>query len=228
VTVTNPQPEWLDVIIDPIRERDATVVAPPEFQTLRPPVFDPPTVKVRGPARVLDDLRLRNQLVAYANLANHPDLPREDQPTGEPTATLKDVKVTIPYAGRNVAIAGNDTTTATVELARPEEYTFQFVPVSIVIPPEGLETLGRVIYEHRVKDLTVSGPKDQVDLLKDPNAPKPEAQFKIPLNPAPGTYTSPLRYVMPEKAPGVTVVNLGRPGGPPTTIEYTVTSRDGI
>jgi hypothetical protein len=217
ITVTNAAPDWIDVVIDPIVERDVKVSAEPEFlrNTLSPPTFDPPTVKVRGPEQVLADAERQGKLVVYASL-DRPDIVGVLGQTDQASVTVKDVKVYLPLKEKNVTVAGNPSVTATVVPARPAEKTFDFVSVE-EIWPTGMADEFKVTHDRTVKNVTVVGPRDKIDRLKDP----PTARFRIPPDAKEGPNTARLWYDFGDLNGLVSV----KPGAAQDQFDYTLTRR---
>ena len=228
VTVTSPQPESIEVYVDPVVERNVPVKPQPGFTSLQPPKFDPPTVKVRGPARVLDEAA--TSLVAFASLNDRPEL--AGLGSGENARVeLKDVQLTLSVRDPNVAIVGKPSVTATAERVPLSEWTYEYVPV-LVTAPFGLSDEFKVeLKETTVKNVTVIGPKEKVDRLKEllkrtsPPPPQPKAVFEIPPDAPAGPGTATIKYDLgdleKELGPGLSI----KPGGAPQTIEYTLTRR---
>lgn len=74
VTVTGCSPETLVVRVDALEDKDALVTAPADAPGLVKALFDPPTVVLRGPGPLLDDLRRSGRLTVVADLDNDPAL----------------------------------------------------------------------------------------------------------------------------------------------------------
>jgi hypothetical protein len=95
VAVTGCSPETLEVRVDTLEERQATVQAPADAPGLVKAVFDPPTVILRGPAQALDALRQSGHLAAIADLTADPALQQPGLHGKVPVHLLTPANVTV-------------------------------------------------------------------------------------------------------------------------------------
>jgi hypothetical protein len=218
VTVNRTNPSYLDVLIDPIVEREVTVKAPPEVTSLADaPAFTPSTVRVSGPQSYFEnaDKQTQGQLVAYADLATYKDI----KVPGPHTAN--GIRVTLPVHDTHVVISPA-TVSAAIEVKRADAtLKLKSVPVFAVAAPTMLN-LYRISLpdnpENTFANVTVTGPEDQINLLRDENfEPRPVATFRVTRENA-GKPT-PVRFSLPE---GVKVA----PEDAQRTVTYTLTPRE--
>lgn len=193
VTVSNPQPEWLEVYIDPIVTREIPVRPPPDQTFVTPPKFEPATVQVRGPARVLDDMQKEGRLHAYAVI----DRAALTTTSGQ-TVTLPNVRTTLAFDHKLVSIVRRGQVTATVDVARAEEYEIDFVRVFVVSPP-GLLNDYRIEHPPTVNKVKVKGSREAIEnLRKLATDGKLKATFEVAPSDVGEGKTAKLRYDLPD------------------------------
>lgn len=180
ITVLRVQPSRLTVVIDEQAEVEARVVAPPEVTNLLPTTtFAPPTVKVQGPKALLDKAQQMarqdgGQLVVYAALEGLAALktPGEKRVAGipiQPPRTLQDERVTIVPAEVDAVlqVRQND-----------DQLTYDSITVQAIMP-RGLDNKYTPVYDASLAKVTVVGPKDQIDTLRQQSGLRPLAVVRV-------------------------------------------------
>lgn len=208
VTLTAAQPEWVPVYIDQIVVRNKVPIKPPPGSTfLRDPVFDPPTVSIRGPSRAVERVE-----AVYADLKGRLDRQVSDGPKVE----FRDVGLKLPPDAKRVTIADHPPVTAVVESERPEDYEIPAVRVRIDLPPGFLDgSKYRLNHNTTIFNVKVRGPKDAIAQLRQ--AGTVEARLYIE-NKAAGPGVGKLKYDLP---PQVQLVPDATPP-PPQEMSYTL------
>ena len=127
IILSNCNPSILKISIDEIVEREVTVQAPADLGVLDgPPVFEPPTVKVRGPSRVLKNA---GKLVVYADMAALDVLKIPGQHPPVDGIRLK-VPIQDPHVSLNPPVVR-----ATIKVRQADvPYTIESVPIFIQGP----------------------------------------------------------------------------------------------
>jgi hypothetical protein len=181
ITVTRVQPERLHVRVDDLVEREAKVVAPPGLTTLDTGTrFEPQTIKVKGPAAILD--RAKNESGGLTVIARIPDdllaTPGEKDarkiPVDLPQALAQDDRVTL---------LRQDVDAVLHVRAADAEYPMSAMPISLDVPPSLSDKVVVTMPSTSLPDVTLIGPKDKIDQLSDPNyQQKPYAQLTIRSN----------------------------------------------
>jgi hypothetical protein len=178
ITVTNCQPSLLRVFVDQVEEREFTVKAPPAVAANleQSPTFEPAKVKVRGPVAVLDNAPDR---IIYANFSGLDSVLRTPGQHEEPAVPL-----TPPFKdGDHVTI--NPKTVRAFLKVKEADVTLKLDYVPIYnLDPQGLLAKHKVTFPAgttpTLSNVTVIGPKDQIDVLKDPkHEPKPVAVLRL-------------------------------------------------
>jgi len=161
VTVTACAPETLLVRVDELVERPAPVEAPDDVPGLLKAVFNPPTVKIRGPAPLLDELQRRGGLKAVADLAGEPALKQPGEHDKLSLNLIPQLNVTfIP-----------DTVSTDVRIGEANQ-SIQVSPVPVKV--EGSKWLMdnyKFTYKEWLTDpVTLIGPRQQIGLINPANA----------------------------------------------------------
>jgi hypothetical protein len=176
ITVRNADPPNLQVHVDEIDEREVPVRLFPAVENLTgPPSFDPPAVTVSGPRSVLDRAEERGELALHANLANLDILNVPGQ------HELASVRLSRPslLQDRNVRIDPEAVRAVIQVRARDTEFLIRSMPV-FPLPPPGLLNNYRLEHEESIANVTVVGPPEQIELLRQPEyAPKPVAVLEL-------------------------------------------------
>ncbi len=217
VNVLRCVPAQVQLDVDRLLTVDAEVVAP-DGLNLDAATFDPPTIKVRGPQKLIASLQDgRERLSVTADLANQPSLKKPGN------YKLADVPLVKPSEDSDLVLL---TTRANAQVAvKATDVTFKFdqqpIPIWISTPQQGFEwtkykvSLGEN-QTTKVPNVVVSGPVDEIKKLTDPNAPVSfHAEVSIPGSQALQGVAR-IRYV--DLPPGVTVVSDGFNG----QISYTI------
>jgi hypothetical protein len=180
ITVLSVRPSRLTVVIDEQAEVEARVMAAPEVTNLLPTTtFNPPVVKVRGPKSLLDKARQAaeqdgGQVVVYAQVGGLEALktPGEKRVAGipiEPPRALQDERVTIVPTEVDAVLHVRE---------NDDQLTYDSITVQAILP-RGLDNKYTPVYDASLANVTVVGPKDQIDLLRQPGAPRPLAVFRV-------------------------------------------------
>jgi hypothetical protein len=183
VSVVRCQPAWLLVRIDPIVERDARIVPPPDVTNIEPSSsFDPPVVRVRGPKSKLDDAAQQNgkQLVVYA------EIPQDVQKSAG-HHELSNVAVEWPanLQDDRVSIVGTPAIKATLDV-RPADVTGKIdsMPVVLEMPNAVIDNIQsgkwKVHFQTYLTNVHVVGPKEIIDQINNPDfAKRPTASIEV-------------------------------------------------
>jgi hypothetical protein len=161
VTVTACSPETLLVGVDELVERPAPVEAPDDVPGLLKAVFNPPTVKVRGPASLLDDLQRRGRLQVVADLANEPTIKQPGEHDKLSINLIRQPNITfIP-----------DTISADLRIGEANQ-SLMISPVPVKV--EGSKWLMdnyKFTYKEWLTDpVTLIGPRQEIALINPANA----------------------------------------------------------
>jgi hypothetical protein len=184
ITVKNAQPPYLVVDIDEFAEEVVPVRPSPEMADLlaEQTHFDPATVTIRAPKTALEKAAKDKQLFVYADLSKHDEIKTRTGPY-----TIDNVPVYWPAPAAPGQTAGarkeNVFLTAPAVKAileikqRDVEYTIPRITVSKATPPK-FEDQATVEFEAQILNVTVTGPAEQIDLIRNKKF-IPEALFKI-------------------------------------------------
>jgi hypothetical protein len=182
ITVTRMQPERLHVRVDDLVEREARVIAPPGVTTLDAGTqFNPPTIKVRGPASLLDRVKSESggQLTVFARI---PD----DLLTTPGEKEARKIPIDLPQAlaqDDRVSPTRQDVDAVLHVRAADTEWVMPAMAISLDMPPTLLDKPVSVNAPTSLPDVTLIGPKAKIDQLKDPSyQQKPYAQLRVTTN----------------------------------------------
>jgi hypothetical protein len=177
ITVTRTQPERLHVLVDPIVDREARVLPPPGVTTLDPATrFEPPTVKLRGPATLLD--RAKNE--AGGTLSVYARIPDELLRTpGEKDAHKLALELPQSLSEERVTLLRQDVE-GTLHV-RASDTTYEMPAMTVSLDqPKSVSDKYVVDYTTSLPSVTLIGPKDKIDQVSDPNyQQKPYAQLRV-------------------------------------------------
>ncbi|MBC8105035.1 MAG: hypothetical protein H7Z14_00470 [Anaerolineae bacterium] len=170
VAITSCKPRTLQILVDELVERDVEVRVPTDVTNLAgSPVFEPSTVRVRGPKTKLEDPR--QPLVITADLANREEiqLPGPHQlPAVSVRANISDPSITLSPS----------TVKATLDVSQKEErYLIASMPIWQSTPTGFLEKY-RIECPPSISNITVIGPHDQIELLRKGEV-RPKAQLEV-------------------------------------------------
>ena len=171
ITVQRVQPSRLRVTVDRQIEVDARVVAPSDVTNLLPATsFIPATVKVRGPEALL---KKGGQPVVYALIAGMDALktPGEKRVAGIP------IELPAELRDERVAVVPNEVEATLHVRQSDDQYTYDSITVQAIVP-RGLETRYTLEYSASLANVTVVGPKEQIDQLRR-TGDKPLAVFRV-------------------------------------------------
>ena len=215
VSVDGSSPAYLEVMIDPIVEREVPVTVPPDVGTLADaPVFTPATVRVTGPQSAIEVAERGNELKVYADIASLKDI-------GTPGPhSVPNVRVYTEVSDKHVTIAP-PSVSAALEVKRADAtYKIPAVPVFVTAPP-GLLDEFQVVLDETTLPVVVVGPEDQINLLKDPSYSfKPMATIQVSRDDAGNRpRTAKVKYVLPD---GIKV----KPDDAPATVGFRMVERE--
>ncbi len=184
VSVSNCQPPFLDIYVDPIIEMAIPVQAPPGMATIGTVTFTPDSVQVSGPEKVLSDANSGDKRLAAiaVSLPSRPEV-LSASPT-ERQVSVSDVKLTVPIENRFVKLVGATSVSAKVDLKASKEYKPAFIPVAVVADSDVLDKLNRykVEFDSTLKDIVLAGPEEKIDMISRPDyTPQLKALFEITL-----------------------------------------------
>lgn len=217
-TISNLQPEMLEVMVDELVEVPVPVQATGRTPLLKDPTFTPATVTVRGPKAVLAAANVDKRLFAVADLEGRPEIAAAIA-RGDPSVELRDLPVTSALKDGRVTLVGPKTVSAVLDLKERKTWTIPFMNVFVVSPPELLGDY-EVTYEGFLRDVTVIGPAEIIDKVQQEGyLPRPKAMFEITSDDVGERKTAPLEFKLP---PGVTL----KPGqADKERIEFKLTKR---
>lgn len=207
ITIESPQPDSIEVWIEPYEERDIPVRVKNPDQS-RKATFDPPTVRVRAPQSMFREPA--GGLVAYV------EIPAADPASAESETIVRDLKVTLPLSDTKHVTVTPATVTAKLQPSGVEEFTIPVVLVRVAATDQVLRDYDIAPIEP-IHSVTVSGPREDIDKLR--NAPAPRAFVELRPNVMPGENDADVRYDF-IKAP-VTL----KEGGGPSTVKVNLTPR---
>ena len=218
ITISNCVPPEATVYVDPITtiENVEVKARPEDTRTLgSPPIFNPPRIRISGPASVLEAANNQakaqgSALVAYANFS--PFKQNLTEPgkhalsalavsTSVPIDDLQHVRLLPPAVSADIE----------VEIDKAEvKLTLPYLRVLAAYRPEagGKADQYKAVYDPTLTNVTVSGPEQQIALLQDPNnppTPAPAAIFEVNYNEIdnPNPAPAPVIFQLP---PGVHVM----------------------
>lgn len=218
ISVVGTEPGTVKVMVDRVVERDLQVKVPAELEgRVQSAMVEPPTVKVRGPAAVLDQLESSGKLRAELDLKKDAEILGARPGT---RMTLQQVAL-VPIDAPNVTFAAREASRVVLQLSQEEQGEIKSVVV-FVKKPAALE--GRVTVNVTPLVLTsvrVIGPSDVVrQLREDRIEPRPAAVVTIRRE---DIGTSGLRQpVFTDLPPGVRVVE-----GSVSPVQFQVTPTAG-
>lgn len=155
-SVTAVSPENLQIVVDTIVEKDIAVVAKDIPNLVRESaVFDPPTVKIRGPADAL-----RNGGTVEAAL---------DEQDVFATPGKKDKRaVKLRWTGKGDVQITPATVDATVEIRESDvEYVVASVPVFATLPVGFTDDWKLSLNPDFITNVKLLGPEEQITLIRD-------------------------------------------------------------
>ena len=165
VTVESCATANLDVDIDSMQEVEVPVQAPPETPNIvGQPVFVPPTVKLRGPSRIMPP-----NPVAYVELAGLNELSKPGE------HTIANVVIRPPSDDKRLSFVPTEVKATVTIRAHDVPHKFDSLPVWI----EGdADKMGRYYVDvaagsKTVPNITIVGPADKIELLTHPDFPTP-------------------------------------------------------
>jgi hypothetical protein len=165
ITVSNIQPFRISIIIDTIDQKEVPVQAP-EPNNLASAVFEPRTVTIRGPHLLLTSPEFAKDAIAVADLSANSELSRPGQ---HPPTTLPVVSPLSRAAngrGESVSIMPPSVTATVTVQQTASEMKIDSMPVWVEAA-EPISDEFRVQAPLFVNDVRVTGPADQLDLIRD-------------------------------------------------------------
>ena len=201
VTVRDCKPRTLNILVLEITEREVEVQAPAELTNLAAPaIFEPRTVKVRGPKSVLDDPNER--LVVRADLVSRAELATPG------THELAAVRLVCSIDDPAITILPS-TVKAIIEVNQSDvRYRIDSMPIHIAASPLILSK--SIEMPATIANIWVIGPPEKIELLKR-DAFRPKARLELSLDDVgKGQITRELLFDLPE---GVKVTSEDRAAG---------------
>jgi hypothetical protein len=171
ITVKSAQPPYLVVDIDTYEEREVPVKPSPDVAGLLTDQthFTPDTIKVRAPKSLIET-ESKHSLFVYADLSN-----RDEIKTRTGLFKIDSVPVYWPGQRENVHLTPTSIT-ATLDIKlRDITLTIASIPIS---KETSIDFNGKVECDDRIYNVVVSGPPEQIELLKK-DAFKPKAVLEI-------------------------------------------------
>lgn len=195
ITVESVKPDEIEVWVDQLVEADYPIQVSEQLRSGRISTFKPDKVKLRGPARILNNpsapLRVEADVAAQLN-----KFPPSDQPI-----KLKDVKLNLIGADNANITMTPTVADAEVTPVKAKEATLGVVRVMIAASKS---TLDRYVIEiptgETIPNVLVSGPEEVIDKMTGEGTSAPIALLEIPSIISEGETEVPIRYDLP---PGV-------------------------
>jgi len=205
VAPSDCRPAMLRIRVEPIIEREISLWAPAGLTNLEaPPVFDPPAIRLRGPASALSRIERADVEAAPFNITT-------------PGVREFDARVIPPLTGKHVSVTPASVhVTVRIKQADVERKIDSMAVFKLT--PSALEREYEVIYDPILPNVKVIGPPDKIELLQT-NAFIPKAVFEVSVeDPKNRPITRRVRYELP---PGVRVA----PDDEGRTIEFRLVKR---
>lgn len=216
MTVRNPAPSRITVLVDPIQEEAVTIQLREEDNALfDAPVFNPPKVKVRMPRTVMTSARDKSggRLMVYADLAALPD-----KTPGKKT-DVSGVRVYVANADADESTIEPSTVTASYQLLeQTDDYTIRELPIR---PDAANELLNQVAVKFdpiNLFSVRLVGKPSAIAAVKDSHDAIVGAFVRIDPDDRDQTRVKDVKFWLPE---GVKL----HPKEPKRTVQVTVTSR---
>jgi hypothetical protein len=169
ITVDKCEPDVLTFDVDQLDERTATVTAPAGLSTLKSVSFDPPTIRVSGPKKELDEQESNGQLPVVADIANLSILSSPGQ----------HVIQNVPLRSMDDLNYSRDKVNATLVVTDPDvPYTLTNVPVLLTAPFPVLRDYAVTGEGTYSAGINVIGPPDKIAQLKNGQV-NPYLELKI-------------------------------------------------
>jgi hypothetical protein len=172
ITVSNCNPDKLDVYVDTVERRELEVQASAGITNLvGPPVFTPRTVNVSGPKEAVDALENAHKLVAEADLGGFDamNIPGSHEFPVVRIKPLEDVTFAPPNVAATVSVRESDVTG-----------TIRSVPIWVGGPPDLMARYRVDLSNPVLTNVKVTGPADKIDLVNSPDfSPRPHALLEI-------------------------------------------------
>ncbi len=173
ITVSNALPGSLKVMVDAVSWRDIPVQAPSRINTVTDAHFSPVRVRVTGPESLLREAEANHMLIAEASL----DALNELKQTG-PHENVPGVRVIMALHDRRVKVTPAEVT-ASFEVKPPVSYTFTTIQIYIMGQQPTLSRYALTKQPGLLPDVTVVGPQNQIDYLKEHPEFQPKAVLEI-------------------------------------------------
>ncbi len=180
VTVLGVQPTRIEVSIDQLIEREARVVVAPGLKNVDA-TFDPSTVKIRGPLRLLNRAAQApnthddsGRLLIYGDVRTTPQGHHDEE----------DVLLTRPaeLQDERVAVVAPKKIHASVDV-RQADKTIRIPSMTVTEDvPDSLLDKYKVVWDRQpvIQNITVTGPPDLIDAIQRPDfEPKPKARVVV-------------------------------------------------
>ena len=206
ITIDKCTPPTLTVYVDSLETRKLPVEAPANIAGLKSATFNPPTVSVTGPSRVLEQMAH-----ITADISSLPSLNQPGPHPAEKVSLAVDSTSSLTYSPTQVDA------TLTVE-EKDVVYTCKNVPVWFDIQPTTADQFAiAVVNSAFVPKVEVIGPPEQIARLRQGDVNPPRAVLEIGPENVHNTNPVPLKI---EDLPEDVRVN-----GPNPEISFTATPR---
>jgi hypothetical protein len=206
VTIEKCTPPTLTVFVDTLETRKLTVQAPPNIPGLKNATFNPPTISVTGPSRILEQMGH-----ITADISALPTLNQPGPHPAEKVSLVTDSTTNLTYSPEQVEA------TLTVE-EKDVTYTCKNVPVWFEIQPTTADQFAISVVNNSgfVPKVEVIGPPEQIARLRQGEI-NPRAVLDI--GPDNVHNTNPVPLTIEGLPPDV------RMNGSPPEISFTATPR---
>jgi hypothetical protein len=165
--------------VDEVAEREAKIVRPVGAKNIVA-TFDPPTVKVRGPLSLLNQVARQTEgglLMVYAVL------PADglETPGHKENVTVNLTTLPPELQDSRVTVSSPPRIRATIDVRQADKpLLIRSMPVTIDIPVVLAEKYDVVEFSGVLQNVTVSGPPETIDLMQKPDfEPKPKARVVV-------------------------------------------------
>jgi hypothetical protein len=207
ITIDKCTPPTLTVYVDSLETRKLPVEAPANIAVLKSATFNPPTVSVTGPSRVLEQM-------AHVT-ADISSLPSLDQPGPHPAQKVS----LVGDSGSSVTFSPTQVDATLSVQEKDVVYTCKNVPVWFDIQPTTADQFAISVVNNSgfVPKVEVIGPPEQIARMRQGDVPAPRAVLEI--GPDKVHNTNPVQLKIEDLPDGVRV------NGPNPEISFTATPR---
>jgi hypothetical protein len=166
ITLTQCTPAFLTVNVDDL-EKKTLPIQKPEISTLQSATFIPNTVEVNGPRSIVDSMTFVTADLTSVSIPNTPG-----------SHTVSNVPLVQPSPEHPLSFSPSTVDATLVVQAADIPYDIRDIPVVMAVAPILLESHKITPSQSNIPKITVIGPPDQIDKLKQSDV-KPTAVFEV-------------------------------------------------